>query len=104
MKLKTATKAQSQANRANTRKKIMSMPQYEARQEFTRLDCMAQLGLEPSVATMCLRDMLSANLVTMRIIDDKGTMAFKANPRSQLREPWRKRWFGFESDYVPRYF
>ena len=98
------SKLKSEADRANTRTRIMSMPQYSARESFTRLDCQAQLGLESSVATMALRDMVSRNLLTMKIVDEKGTMAFKANPKSQLREKWRKRWFAFESQYVPRYF
>ena len=96
------SKAKAQKQRANTRARIMDLPQFKERMEFTRLDVMKQTGLEGSVCTMALRDMLAENLITSRIIDEKGTLAFKSMPDPILTKAWRRT----EPDlsYTPKYF
>ena len=95
------SKAKAQKHRANTRAKIMALPQFADRVWFTRLDVCAQTGLETSVCTLALRSMLDQNLITSRK-DDKGTLAFKSMPSTILTKPWRLT----EPDlsYTPKYF
>ena len=96
------SKAKAQRQRANTRAKIMALPQFKERVEFTRLEVQAQTGLEGSVCTMALRDMLAENLITSRIIDEKGTLAFKSMPDPILTKAWRRT--EPDTTYQPRWF
>ena len=96
------SKAKAQKHRANTRAMIIALPQFMDRVEFTRLDVMAQTGLEGSVCTMALRDMLAQNLITSRVVDEKGTLAFKSMPAPILTKAWRRT--QPDADYMPRWF
>ena len=77
-KHRTATKEESRAIRSNTRALVKALPKYQSGEWFTRAYVQAEMAKEPSVITMCLRDMEERHEIVSRKMDDRGTLAFRS--------------------------
>ena len=92
--------------RANHQVLIATMPQFKTLEQFTRADVVAFTKLDESVISLTLREMARNNRISETIIDDKGTIGFKAMPLPPLSKSWRGKLPKLLADcpHTPRYF